>query len=70
MAGKVVATFQVRVTLREDEGLPIEKWADGTEPSPIPTLARVEEIVGEALYAHLPYFQMDEINVSAERVDR
>lgn len=71
--GKVIATYQIRVTLREPDASPEVAPADqGTIPD-APTLTEVESLVRWALQGH--FAEHDESvapvvgSVTAERVD-
>lgn len=62
--GKVIQTFLVRVTLRENP--------DGDEfnraESAVPTNTELENYIESSLYDVLPYFRAESINASAEKV--
>jgi hypothetical protein len=62
--GKVLASFQVRVTLRQSSDPAL------AEPTPgqIPTNNLLADIIGEALYRDTA-FHRDEIHVTSERTD-
>lgn len=72
--GKVVATYQIRVTLRQRDDLPPPGEAapgafTSESPPPVPTLDEIKGIVEGAIYTNVDYYTDDEIGVSAERVD-
>jgi hypothetical protein len=64
---KIVASYLVKVTLREreDEGQAVR--LDVPQP---PTNEEVERLTKQALYDALPYFGDLQIGVTSERTDR
>lgn len=59
--GKIVASYLVRITLREPEDL-----GEGEQVQPAPTLDALARYVATALEDN----QANDVNVTAERVDR
>ena len=63
--GKVLASFLVRVTLREGDNTPPDATV---QPEDIPTNDRLSKIVSDAVYAYTDFLP-DEIHVESERTD-
>jgi hypothetical protein len=63
---RIVASYLLRVTLRERQPNPASPPLEVPEP---PTNDEVASLTKQALYDVLPYFGDDEIRVSSERLD-
>ena len=63
--GKIVATYLVRVTLREGDNTPPDAKV---QPEEIPTNDRLATIVSRAVYEFTDFLE-DEIHVESERTD-
>ena len=63
--GKVIATYLVRVTLREGDNTPPDAKV---QPEDIPTNDRLSKMVRDAVYAYTEFLE-DEIHVESERTD-
>lgn len=70
--GKVVATYRVRITLREHDDDPVASWLaqPSRPPDPVPEVHDLEGLVANALYQQTGYFRADDIHVAAERTDK
>jgi hypothetical protein len=64
--GKVIATYLVRVTLRENP--PSADYAGLGEPD-IPTNDRLAELLADQLFHETDYFTREAIHVASERTD-
>lgn len=64
--GKIVATYLVKVTLRERDPDPARPPLEVPKP---PTNDEIAGLTKQALYDVLPYFGDGEIHVTSERTD-
>lgn len=69
--GKIAASFDVHITLREGVEGSIEAWMKRTgSADPVPTITKLERAIADELYIQLPYFDLEQIHVSATRTDK
>lgn len=68
--GKIVATYTVKVTLRERDDHAQTDWGRRGLAVPAPTNEDLAELVERAIYDNVDYYGDSEINATSERTDR
>lgn len=68
--GKVLQTFLIRLTLRENSNMPLEEYTSREDAiqDVIPTNDTLKRIVEDAVYDQIPYFYSESINATVEKV--
>lgn len=68
--GRIVASYQVRIHLKENPQQTVEQFLGLGGDDPVPTNSDLQRLIERMIYDQLPYWPVFGISVEVERLDK